>query len=430
MLSWYCSGFLYRGNPFRPNWMQDMKRPHPASGRKKHGTRPCNRRDLSKTVQMDVKPSLTGLAERSQGYPKGRSQKQQTAGTSEKSIGQTLNLMTIPLSRTDHHRGRHAKESTPDIHLADLPPPYAAANHSAPTMPLNHQLITILGPTASGKTHVAVQLADRLQAEIISADSRQVYRRMNLGTGKDLDEYCVNGHPVPYHLIDIAEPGTKYNLFEYQKDFLEAYNDITARHKRVILCGGTGLYLESVLRGYRLSPVPQNPELRERLKDKSLTELTDMLSRYKKLHNTTDVDSVQRAIRAIEIADYYEHTPVDDRPFPTLSSYNIGIKVDRETRRQRITARLQQRLANGMVDEVKHLLDEGIAPDDLIYYGLEYKYLTLYATGRISYDEMFTQLEIAIHQFAKRQMTWFRGMEKRGIPIHWMEPDEALALIP
>ncbi len=297
-------------------------------------------------------------------------------------------------------------------------------------MPLNHQLITILGPTASGKTHVAVQLADRLQAEIISADSRQVYRRMNLGTGKDLDEYCVNGHPVPYHLIDITEPGTKYNLFEYQKDFLEAYNDITARHKRVILCGGTGLYLESVLRGYRLSPVPQNPELRERLKDKSLTELTDMLSRYKKLHNTTDVDSVQRAIRAIEIADYYEHTPVDDRPFPTLSSYNIGIKVDRETRRQRITARLQQRLANGMVDEVKHLLDEGIAPDDLIYYGLEYKYLTLYATGRISYDEMFTQLEIAIHQFAKRQMTWFRGMEKRGIPIHWMEPDEALALIP
>lgn len=297
-------------------------------------------------------------------------------------------------------------------------------------MPLNHQLITILGPTASGKTHVAVQLADRLQAEIISADSRQVYRHMNLGTGKDLDEYCVNGHPVPYHLIDIAEPGTKYNLFEYQKDFLEAYNDITARHKRVILCGGTGLYLESVLRGYRLSPVPQNPELRERLKDKSLAELTDMLSRYKKLHNTTDVDSVQRAIRAIEIADYYEHTPVDDRPFPTLSSYNIGIKVDRETRRQRITARLQQRLANGMVEEVKHLLDEGIAPDDLIYYGLEYKYLTLYATGRISYDEMFTQLEIAIHQFAKRQMTWFRGMEKRGIPIHWMEPDEALALIP
>ena len=297
-------------------------------------------------------------------------------------------------------------------------------------MPLNHQLITILGPTASGKTHVAVQLADRLQAEIISADSRQVYIRMNLGTGKDLDEYCVNGHPVPYHLIDIAEPGTKYNLFEYHKDFLEAYNDITARHKRVILCGGTGLYLESVLRGYRLSPVPQNPELRERLKDKSLAELTDMLSRYKKLHNTTDVDSVQRAIRAIEIADYYEHTPVDDRPFPTLSSYNIGIKVDRETRRQRITARLQQRLANGMVDEVKHLLDEGIAPDDLIYYGLEYKYLTLYATGRISYDEMFTQLEIAIHQFAKRQMTWFRGMEKRGIPIHWMEPDEALALIP
>lgn len=324
--------------------------------------------------------------------------------------------------------GRHAKEHPPAIHFANRPLHYTAANYSAPTMPLNYQLITILGPTASGKTHVAVQLADRLQAEIISADSRQVYRRMNLGTGKDLDEYCVNGHSVPYHLIDIAEPGTKYNLFEYQKDFLEAYNDITARHKRVILCGGTGLYLESVLRGYRLSPVPQNPELRASLQDKSLPELTDILSRYKKLHNTTDVDSVQRAIRAIEIAAYYEHTPVDDRPFPTLSSYNIGIKVDRETRRQRITARLHQRLANGMVDEVKRLLDEGIAPGDLIYYGLEYKYLTLYVTGQISYDDMFTQLEIAIHQFANRQMTWFRGMEKRGIPIHWMEPDEALAL--
>lgn len=285
-------------------------------------------------------------------------------------------------------------------------------------------LITILGPTASGKTSVAVKLAAQIDAEIISADSRQVYRRMDLGTGKDIDEYTINGKNIPYHLIDIVEPGTKYNVYEYQKDFLKAYNDIRKRGKKVIVCGGTGLYLESILRSYRLSPVPQNEELRNRLKNKTLEELTYILKQYKSLHNTTDVDSAQRAIRAIEIADYYQHTPIDDRPFPTLTSFNIGIDVDRETRRERITARLKQRLDNGMVDEVKALLNEGISPENLIYYGLEYKYLTLYVIGKLTYDEMFKQLEIAIHQFAKRQMTWFRGMEKRGVPIHWMKAEE------
>lgn len=285
-------------------------------------------------------------------------------------------------------------------------------------------LITILGPTASGKTSVAVKLAAQIDAEIISADSRQVYRRMDLGTGKDIDEYTINGKNIPYHLIDIVEPGTKYNVYEYQKDFLKAYNDIRKRGKKVIVCGGTGLYLESILRSYRLSPVPQNEELRNRLKNKTLEELTYILKQYKSLHNTTDVDSAQRAIRAIEIADYYQHTPIDDRPFPTLTSFNIGIDVDRETRRERITARLKQRLDNGMIDEVRALLNEGISPENLIYYGLEYKYLTLYVIGKLTYDEMFKQLEIAIHQFAKRQMTWFRGMEKRGVPIHWMKAEE------
>ncbi len=287
-------------------------------------------------------------------------------------------------------------------------------------------LITILGPTASGKTKVAVQLAARLNAEIISADSRQVYRRMDLGTGKDLDDYTIGKQTIPYHLINIVEPGTKYNVFEYQRDFLQAYTNIKARGKNVIVCGGTGLYIESIIRGYRLSPVPQNPELREQLKGKSLQELTDILKQFKTLHNTTDVDSASRAIRAIEIASYYVHTPVDDRPFPTLSSYTIGIDVDRELRRARISKRLRQRLDAGMIDEIHSLLNEGIAPEDLIYYGLEYKYLTLYAIGTLSYEEMFTKLEIAIHQFAKRQMTWFRGMERRGVEIHWMKPEEAL----
>ncbi len=283
-------------------------------------------------------------------------------------------------------------------------------------------IITILGPTASGKTTFAVRLAHEIEAEIISADSRQVYRRMDLGTGKDLADYTINGMTVPYHLIDICEPGTKYNVYEYQRDFLATYEDIRSRGKKVVVCGGTGLYIESVLRGYRLSPVPQNPELRERLAGKSLEELTELLRSYKTLHNTTDVDTAQRAIRAIEIEDYYARTPLEARPFPELKSLTLGVEVSREVRRERITRRLRQRLDEGMVDEVRALLAEGIPADDLIYYGLEYKFLTLHATGQLSYEEMFRQLEIAIHQFAKRQMTWFRGMERRGVPIKWLAP--------
>ena len=297
-----------------------------------------------------------------------------------------------------------------------------------------YDLITVLGPTASGKTRFAVQLADRLGAEIISGDSRQVYRRMDLGTGKDLDDYCIGDRSVPYHLIDIVEPGTKYNVFEYQRDFLEAYNDIHRRGRKAVLCGGTGLYIESVLRAYRLSPVPQNPELRERLADKSLEELTALLATYKSLHNTTDVDTAQRAIRAIEIEEYYRQTPLDRRPFPKIESLTLGVDVSREVRRERISQRLRKRLDEGMCGEVERLLAEGIKPEDLIYYGLEYKYVTLYVTGQITFDEMAQQLEIAIHQFAKRQMTWFRGMERRGTPILWIrlgeDLDETLRLNP
>lgn len=288
------------------------------------------------------------------------------------------------------------------------------------------KLITILGPTASGKTGVAVRLAEKLDAEIISADSRQVYRRMNLGTGKDLEEYVVNGKNIPHHLIDIVEPGTKYNVFQYQQDFLKAYEKINERNKRIIVCGGSGLYLESILRSYRLSPVPQNPELRQSLEGKTLEELTQLLATYKTLHNTTDVDTPARAIRAIEIAEHNARHPLPEREFPELTSYNIGIQVDRETRRQRITARLKKRLDEGMLEEIKQLLQEGIPAEDLIYYGLEYKYLTLHVIGQLSFEEMFSQLEIAIHQFAKRQMTWFRGMERRGIEIHWMKPEEVM----
>ena len=285
---------------------------------------------------------------------------------------------------------------------------------------VNYDLITILGPTASGKTPLAVALAYKLDTEIISGDSRQIYRRMDLGTGKDLADYVVNGHQVPYHLIDIVDPGYKYNVFEYQRDFLAAYNKVKQKGKLPVLCGGTGMYLESVLKGYRLLPVPENPQLRTSLADKSLEELTQMLSTYKKLHNSTDVDTVKRAIRAIEIEEYYKQQPPEYREFPVLNSLIIGVDIDRELRRQKITRRLKQRLDEGMVDEVKALLEGGIASEDLIYYGLEYKYLTLYATGVLSFDDMFRQLETAIHQFAKRQMTWFRGMERRGFTIHWM----------
>lgn len=284
-----------------------------------------------------------------------------------------------------------------------------------------YNLITILGPTASGKTPLATALAAKIDAEIISADSRQVYRRMDLGTGKDLEDYTVGNTQIPYHLIDICEPGYKYNVFEYQRDFLLAYESIKAKGKFPILCGGTGMYLESVLRGYRLIPVPENPELRQSLADKSLEELTVMLGKYKVLHNTTDVDTVKRAIRAIEIEEYYLHAEKEEREFPSLNSLVIGVDIERELRRQKISKRLRQRLDEGMVDEVKKLLAEGIPADDLIYYGLEYKYLTQYATGQLTYEEMVHQLEIAIHQFAKRQMTWFRGMERRGIKIHWID---------
>ena len=287
-------------------------------------------------------------------------------------------------------------------------------------------MITILGPTACGKTTLAAHLAARIGGEIISADSRQVYRRMDIGTGKDLDDYVVDGKQIPYHLIDIMEPGTKYNLFQYQQDFHDAYNDIRSRGAEPILCGGTGLYIEAALKGYALSPVPQNAELRASLEGKSLEELTSMLVLLKQkngstMHNTTDVDTAQRAIRAIEIEAYNAEHPTEERQLPGIESLVIGVNIDREARRERITQRLRQRLENGMVEEIRAIIDSGVAPEDLIYYGLEYKYVTEYVIGKTSYEEMFRALEIAIHQFAKRQMTWFRGMERRGTVIHWID---------
>ena len=281
-------------------------------------------------------------------------------------------------------------------------------------------LYVITGPTASGKTSKAVALAKAIDAEIISADSRQIYRGMDLGTGKDLEEY----DGVPYHLIDICDAGYKYNLFEYLRDYQAACADIRSRGKNVILCGGTGLYVESVLKGIELPPVPENRALRESLEGKSLEELTEILQSYKTLHNTTDVDNCKRAIRAIEIQKYYHEHPdieVKTTPHPVKNAVVVGVEIDRESRRQRITNRLKARLEAGMVDEVRRLIDSGIKPDDLIYYGLEYKFLTKYVIGELSYEEMFAQLEIAIHQFAKRQMTWFRGMERRGYPLHWLD---------
>ncbi|NDV84074.1 tRNA (adenosine(37)-N6)-dimethylallyltransferase MiaA [Bacteroides sp. 51] len=284
----------------------------------------------------------------------------------------------------------------------------------------NYDLITILGPTASGKTPFATALAYELDAEIISADSRQLYRGMDLGTGKDLDDYTINGRQIPYHLIDIAEPGYKYNVFEYQQDFLKAYEDIQEKGKLPILCGGTGMYLESVLKGYKLIPVPENPELRQKLAGKTLSELTEILSSYKTLHNSTDVDTAKRAIRAIEIEEYYVTNDTEQREFPPIKSLIIGLDIERELRREKISRRLKQRITDGMIEEVKGLLEKGVPAADLIYYGLEYKFLTLYATGQIEYDEMYNGLETAIHQFAKRQMTWFRGMERRGFDIYWI----------
>ena len=300
-------------------------------------------------------------------------------------------------------------------------------------------MITILGPTASGKTSLAAALAAKIDAmdvsswggrtvgaEIISADSRQVYRGMDIGTGKDLADYTIDGKQIPYHLIDICEPGTKYNLFQYQQDFYDAYQDILSRNVLPILCGGTGLYIESVLKGYHLSPVPQNPELRKQLEGKSLEELTEMLKDLKaktgsNMHNRTDVDTAQRAIRAIEIESYNLEHPMPERELPAVDSLVIGVNIDRDARREKITRRLRQRLEEGMVDEIKGLLDRGIPAENLIYYGLEYKFITEYVIGKTTYDEMVRGLEIAIHQFAKRQMTWFRGMERRGFTIHWID---------
>ncbi len=284
-----------------------------------------------------------------------------------------------------------------------------------------YQLITILGPTASGKTTFAAALAERLDTEIISADSRQIYRSMDLGTGKDLADYTVNGKNIPYHLIDICDPGYKYNVFEYQHDFYRAYQTIKEKGKLPILCGGTGLYIEAVLKGYKLLDVPQNPELREQLKDKPLDELEQILAGYKVLHNKTDVDTAQRAIRAIEIEEYYKNEAPDSNEYEPVKSLVIGIHIDRELRREKISRRLRTRLDEGMVEEVRNIIASGVDQEDLIYYGLEYKFLTLYVIGKLSYEEMVTQLEIAIHQFAKRQMTWFRGMERRGCKIQWID---------
>ena len=283
-------------------------------------------------------------------------------------------------------------------------------------------LIVILGPTASGKTHKAVALAERLNTEIISADSRQIYRGMDIGTGKDLEEY----KNVPYHLIDICPAGYKYNLFEYLRDYQAARDSILAKGKTPILCGGTGLYVEAVLNGLKLLEVPENKALRAELAGKSLEELTAILERMKKLHNTTDIDTAKRAIRAIEIQQYYHEHPdlkVDTTPHPVENALIIGVEIGREERRERISSRLKSRLDSGMVEEVRNILDSGVSPEDLIYYGLEYKFLTNYIIGQSTYDEMVNGLEIAIHQFAKRQMTWFRGMERRGFHINWLPYD-------
>ena len=284
-----------------------------------------------------------------------------------------------------------------------------------------YNLLSVIGPTASGKTNFAVQLALALDGEIISADSRQVYRGMDIGTGKDLDEYVVDGRRVPCHLIDIADAGDKYNVFEYQSDFLKVWNSCCQRQVVPVLCGGSGLYVEAVLKGYKLLAVPVNEALRESLSGLTLQELAVKLASYKKLHNTTEIDTAKRAIRAIEIEEYYRTHPYEEKDFPMIHSLIVGVDVSREVRRERITKRLHERLEHGMVDEVRRILDSGVAPEDLIYYGLEYKFLTLYIIGQLTYDEMVAQLNVAIHQFAKRQMTWFRKMERDGFDIRWLD---------
>ena len=286
---------------------------------------------------------------------------------------------------------------------------------------LMHDILVITGPTATGKTRLAALVADRLGGEVISADSRQVYRAMDIGTGKDLSDYTVDGRRVPVHMVDIVDAGYRYNVFEYQRDFLRVFEDLSGRGVFPVVCGGSGMYVDSIVSGYRLVQVPVNDQLRSLLDGRSLEELTEILSQYKSLHNKTDVDTVKRAVRAIEIADWYAHHPVDDSPFPVRNPLVTAVFVDRETRRKRISDRLGTRLEEGMIEEVQRLLAEGIHPDDLIYYGLEYKYITLFLMNRLSREEMIQKLEVEIHRFAKRQMTWFRGMERRGIAINWID---------
>jgi tRNA dimethylallyltransferase len=284
-----------------------------------------------------------------------------------------------------------------------------------------YDLLVVTGPTASGKTSLAVAIAIKVGGEIISADSRQVYRGMNLGTGKDYDDYVIDGKRIPCHLLDIADPGYKYNVFEYQRDFIKVYSELKERSVFPVVCGGSGMYADSIISGYKMAEVPPDSGLRAELEKKPLEELRDILSTYKNLHNTTDIDTKKRVIRAIEVEYFNRNLGKPSTELPEVRSLVVGIIFDRESRRKRITERLKQRLDAGMVNEVRQLIKNGINTETLIYYGLEYKFIALYLTGRLSYDEMVKDLETAIHQFAKRQMTWFRGMERRGIKIHWLD---------
>lgn len=282
-------------------------------------------------------------------------------------------------------------------------------------------IIIITGPTATGKTRLAALTASRLGSAVISADSRQVYKGMDIGTGKDLSDYNVNGRTVPYYLIDIVDAGYRYNVFEYQRDFMKVFIELRSEGLLPVVCGGSGMYVDSIVSGYRLTSVPVNEQLREALAGKTLGELTSLLAGYKRLHNKTDVDTVKRAVRAIEIEEYYKTHNADNEPFPVRKPLVTGISFERDIRRERISRRLKERLDNGLADEVRLLMSKGVHPDDLIYYGLEYKYVTLYLLGRMDYAEMTGKLEVEIHRFAKRQMTWFRGMERRGVMINWID---------
>ncbi len=284
-----------------------------------------------------------------------------------------------------------------------------------------YDLLVITGPTASGKTALAAAVAKKAGGEIISADSRQVYRGMDVGTGKDYSDYILDGIQIPYHLIDIADPGYKYNVFEYQRDFIKVYNDLKSRNVFPVVCGGSGMYADSIISGYKMFEVPPDSGLRAKLSKKSMEELKEILSTYKSLHNVTDLDTKKRVIRAIEIEHFNRNRNIPDNAFPKINPLVVGVMIDRETRRARISERLKKRIGSGMIDEVRRLIGQGVKAETLIYYGLEYKYITLFLTGKITHEEMICELEIAIHQFAKRQMTWFRGMERRGIVIHWID---------